>query len=116
MPATWMTALAWGSLASAFASAAVICFDVYRRGYRQHMPIMEAVWPITALYFGPAAVWAYRRFGRPMTDRWQAQHRRDEPPDQPDWAFTAVGVSHCGVETFDLMQVGQHTPRRDQAS
>lgn len=44
---------------------------------------MEAVWPITALYFGPLASWAYRRFGRPMTRRWLGEHERDEPPDKP---------------------------------
>jgi hypothetical protein len=66
VPPTWLTVLAWTVLAVAFACAAVILIDIYGRGYRQrHMPVIEAVWPITARYFGPVAVWGYRRFGRP---------------------------------------------------
>jgi hypothetical protein len=69
--------------------------DIYARRYRQQMKVMEAVWPITALYFGPAAVWAYRAWGRPKTQRWQAEH--GDPPAQPRYASTAVSVSHCGA-------------------
>lgn len=29
------------------------------------MRVMEVVWPVIALYFGPLAVWGYRRFGGP---------------------------------------------------
>lgn len=85
MPATWLIALAWVALATAFASAADILLDIYGRGYRQKMPITEAVWPVTALYFGPAASWAYRRFGRPMGGRarpWRAAGQAEvgQPP------------------------------------
>jgi len=59
--------------------------------------VIEAVLPVTALYFGPAATWTYRRFGRPQTARWLAEHDRDEPPDKPGWATIAVGMSHCGA-------------------
>jgi hypothetical protein len=97
MPPGWLTALAWAWLALAFACAALILVDVYVLRYRQHMSIMEAVWPVTALYFGPVAVWAYARLGRPMTARWLREHDRDEPPDKPAWATTAIGVSHCGA-------------------
>ncbi len=93
----WLTALAWVALVAGFASAAVICIDIYGRRYRQRMKVMEAVWPVTALYFGPLAVWAYFRFGRPMTARWLREHDRDTPPDKPRWATVAVGVSHCGA-------------------
>lgn len=68
-----------------------------RPGHRQRMPVMEAVWPVTGLYFGPPTVWAYNRFGRPQTSRWLAEHNREEAPDKPGWASTAVGVSHCGA-------------------
>ncbi len=51
----------------------------------------------TALYSGPAAVWAYRRFGRPQSEHWLAEHHRDDAPDKPNWATYAVGVSHCGA-------------------
>jgi hypothetical protein len=97
MPPTWLTVLAWTALAVAFASAAVILIDIYGRGHRQrHMPVMEAVWPITALYFGPVAVWGYHRFGRPASTRWLREHGLRHPPDKPGWAGVAVDVSHCG--------------------
>jgi hypothetical protein len=95
MPAAWLVALSWAALGIAFASAAWTAYDIYGRGYRQHMKIMEIVWPVTALYFGPAAVAAYRTWGRPKTRRWQADN--GGPPDKPGYAATAVGVSHCGA-------------------
>ena len=95
MPPAWLTGLSWAALAVAFASAAWILFDIYGRGYRQHMKIMEAVWPVTALYFGPVAVAAYRAWGRPKSMRWQDQ--RGDPPAKPGYAVTATGVSHCGA-------------------
>ncbi|MFF8597070.1 DUF4396 domain-containing protein [Streptomyces sp. NPDC015220] len=95
MPPPWLTALAWAALAVAFVSAGWILFDIYGRGYRQHMGVMEAVWPVTALYFGPAAVAAYRAWGRPRSHRRQREH--GEPPGKPGYATTAVGVSHCGA-------------------
>jgi hypothetical protein len=82
MPERWLALLGWAALAAAFAATADILIDIYGRRYRQRMPIMEAVWPVTALYFGPLASWAYRRFGRPMSRRWLAEHGRDEPPEQ----------------------------------
>jgi Domain of unknown function (DUF4396) len=59
------------------------------------MRIMEAVWPVTGLYFGPAAVAAYRAWGRPASPRWQEGH--GDPPDKPGYAVTATGVSHCAA-------------------
>lgn len=65
MPAVWLTAVAWVSLlAAAFVAVGAIVYDVFGRGYRQQMGIMEAVWPVTALYFGPLAWLGYRRWGR----------------------------------------------------
>lgn len=52
---------------------------------------------VFALYFGPVAVWAYRRFGQPSSSRWLQEHGMSQPPDRPGWASTAVGVSHCGA-------------------
>jgi hypothetical protein len=87
--------VSWIALLTAFACAIEIGYDIYGRGYRQHMRVMEAVWPVTALYFGPVATWAYRRFGRPKTQRWQQEH--GDPPEQPGWASIFTGVSHCGA-------------------
>jgi len=65
MPPTWLIVLSWAALTISFASAAWIIADIYGGGYRQRMTVMEAVWPVTALYFGPVAVVAYRAWGRP---------------------------------------------------
>lgn len=97
MPGHWLTVVSWISLAVAFASAALILFDVFGRRYRQRMGIMEAVWPVTALYSGPLALLAYARWGRPASRRWLQQHECDQPPAKPAWATYAVGVSHCGA-------------------
>ena len=95
MPPGWLTALSWAALAVAFASALCIVWDIYGRGYRQPMPVMEIVWPVTALYFGPAAVAGYLAWGRPMSQRWRKEH--GDPPPKPRYAVVATGVSHCGA-------------------
>ena len=64
-PPNWLTIIADISLIVAFASAFAILFDIFVRGYRQKMFIMEWVWPITALYLGPLGLWAYWDMGRP---------------------------------------------------
>ena len=95
MPPFWLIVLSWISLGVAFLSAALILYDLFGRGYRQHMWIMEAVWPITALYFGPLALWAYFRWGRPQSHKWMEVH--GDPPGKSFAATTAVGDSHCGA-------------------
>lgn len=65
-------------------SLLVIAADVAR--HRQKMAIMNFVWPITALYFGPFALWTYFAFGRPKEDT-----------DRPFWQKVWVGVTHCGA-------------------
>ena len=97
MPPRWLEVLSWIALAIAFGSAAEISYDILRRGYRQPMRVMEAVWPVTALYSGPLGVWIYRRYGRPASPRWLTEHARDQPPAKPRWATIATGVSHCGA-------------------
>lgn len=96
-PPAWMTWLAWASLAVAALSAADVLVDIYVRRRRQHMAVMEAVWPVTALYFGPGAALAYRRWGRLQSRRWLDEQGLEEPPDRPFWTKVAVGVSHCGA-------------------
>jgi hypothetical protein len=51
-------------LGLAVTAAGAVLFDLFVRGYRQRMVVMEAVWPITALYLGPLAWLSYRRRGR----------------------------------------------------
>lgn len=65
---TWVTPLAWTFLVLAVLSAAAILIDIFLRGRRQPSRAMEIVWPVTALYLGPFALWAYVRWGRSAVD------------------------------------------------
>ncbi len=95
MPPTWLTVVAWVSLALAFATAGWILWDVLGRGYRQQMAVMDAVWPVTALYFGPLAWLGYRRWGRPNSPRYR--QRTGTEPDYGEPVSVGIGVSHCGA-------------------
>jgi hypothetical protein len=76
-----------------------VALDVARRP--QYMAVMNFVWPITALYFGPVAVWAYVQFGRSQQPG-EMQHRQkngDQPKKDTSirWNQVAVATSHCGA-------------------
>jgi hypothetical protein len=62
MPPSWITEVAhvW-LIAAAICAAAIGIIELVRP---PKMPIMAAVWPITALYMGPFAVWAYFKIER----------------------------------------------------
>jgi hypothetical protein len=95
MQSTWLITVSWCSLAVGFGCAGWIVFDIYGRGHRQHMTVMEAVWPLTALYLGVLAVWAYRRFGMTgMTGMARNPARRRQ---RPGWTGIALSVTHCGA-------------------
>lgn len=83
----WLTALSWVFIAVALVSAALIVFDIHRRGHRQPKAIMEVVWPLAALYLGPLALPAYARFGRAHSPAWQ--QRSATAPEQ---TLTATAV------------------------
>lgn len=68
----------------------ILAIDVVR--HPQKMAVMNWVWPITALYFGPFALWSYYSFGRqrdPGND--------DQKKQQPYWQKVWKGVTHCGA-------------------
>jgi hypothetical protein len=92
----WLARL---SLAAGGISALAVVIDILR-GHRQHMRIMNLVWPLTALYSGPLGLWFYFRVGRPSTHArmMEAQRQDQKPPSQtkPSWQTTAVGTTHCG--------------------
>lgn len=64
MAPTWLTIVAWVYLGVRFGCAAVVGYDIFINGRRQAMGVMDAVFPITALYFGPLALASYWRWGR----------------------------------------------------
>ncbi len=67
----WLTTLSWIFIATAMVSAGAILYDLYGRGHRQPQRVMEAVWPLSALYLGPLALPIYNRFGRTRSATWQ---------------------------------------------
>jgi hypothetical protein len=90
-----LTVVAWLSLAAAFVTAGAILWDVFGRGHRQRMWIMEVVWPVTALYFGPFAWLGYRRWGRLNSPRYERETGREADYGEP--VSVGIGVSHCGA-------------------
>lgn len=88
----WLQTLAWIGLAAGLASALIVAYDIFGGGYRQRMGIMDAVWPITALYFGPVGLWGYRRLGRPRSIKTNAPLG-----GEPAWHAGALSASHCGA-------------------
>jgi hypothetical protein len=94
VPPTWLTIIAWISIAAALVSAAAIVYDIYGRGMRQHVLVMEAVWPITALYLGPLGLLIYARIGRPR--RRPATNHVARQQD-PEWHGVFISASHCGA-------------------
>ncbi|ORA21073.1 hypothetical protein BST14_00705 [Mycobacterium arosiense ATCC BAA-1401 = DSM 45069] len=99
MPAPqWVTVVAWIVTILGVMVAGVILTDIYLGGYRQPLKAMEAVWPVTAIYAGPAAWWAYYRWGRPATFRWQEQHGR--APQTGRAATAAVQTLPGGAVSF----------------
>lgn len=91
-------AVAVASLVVAALCALVIVADLIA-GNEQHMAIMNVVWPISALYAGPIALWAYFRVGRERSKRTIAEAERAgrEPAQRPLWQSVALGTSHCGA-------------------
>jgi hypothetical protein len=95
VPPTWLTVLAWISLASAFVCAALIVFDILVRGHRQHPWIMDVVWPLTALYSGPLGWLAYQRWGRLNSPRYRRETR--VTGHAPFAVSVGISDTHCGA-------------------
>src|ERR1700744_4429872 len=64
MTPPWLTVLAWIYIGLCLGCAGVITWDIVVAGHRQPMGVMNFVFPITALYFGPLAVAFYWRWAR----------------------------------------------------
>jgi hypothetical protein len=84
------------SFSLAFCSAGAIAVDILR-GRRQPMAVMNFVWPITALYFGPLALWAYWRLSRMSSGASGNDHSHRRPSGKPFWQSVFVGSTHCGA-------------------
>ncbi len=102
----WLHFVSWIGLSLAFICFLIIAADEIRRP--QKMMVMNFVWPVTALYFGPLALWAYFRVATESTRQAEAVMRHghsgetsreierlESHPATP--TQIAVGVSHCGA-------------------
>jgi len=99
----WLTILAWIYLSVCLCCAAIIAADILLRRRPQAMGVMNLVFPVTALYFGPAALWFYWRWARapragavPATDMTGAGGSQGQQDRRPGWVAMAIEVSHCG--------------------
>lgn len=95
----WVHTISIIALILAGISALIIVFDILR-GNRQNMWIMNIIWPLTALYAGPLAVWSDFKVGRLSTHQAmeQAKARGEEPESRkkPFWQSATLGMTHCG--------------------
>ena len=100
MTPQWLEALATAFLALAFLCATVMAVMLAARP--QKMWIMDIVWPVTALYWGPVGIWGLWDMGAPPANpakRTEQQRRKQQEkgPMKPFWQQVAVAVSHCGA-------------------
>jgi hypothetical protein len=100
------------ALVIAFGCAAWIAWDILVRGHRLRMGVMEVVWPVTALYLGPLAVWWYGRWrtlrdpspsrgdgsgGDPSGGRAGNASSHEPQTERPMPVATTLAVTHCGA-------------------
>jgi hypothetical protein len=89
MPPVWLTVVAWLYLSVCFCCAAIIACDITVNHRRQRMGVMNFVFPITALYFGPFALALYWRWGR-------ASARTTAPMPMSRAATSQAPVAYAG--------------------
>lgn len=89
MPPDWLQRFAAIYVPLSIVAGLLAVADIYLLGRRQKMAIMEIVWPLTMLYWGPLGLVFYGWFGR-------ASHNH-AGPDQPMWQATFKGATHCGA-------------------
>jgi len=96
---TWLTTIAAISLIVGAICALIIVVDLLR-GHKQHMWIMNVVWPVTALYGSVFALYAYFKIGLLSSHKatMEAKERGEKPPGKtkPFWQMVGLGATHCG--------------------
>jgi hypothetical protein len=119
----WLEFLSYIYLVIGFVSAIYIIYDIQIRGHKQNMKIMNVVWPITAWYLGPLALWTYWHIGHlNLINQLSKQddsssnnknsdtssfrhiirtHRNSSSPPtvarKPFWETIFVSATHCGA-------------------
>jgi hypothetical protein len=84
MAPDWLQTLAAASLALAFLCAVISVVLLFIRP--QKMWVMDLVWPVTTLYWGPFALWGLWVMGTPPAGS-----------SKRFWQEVAVAVTHCGA-------------------
>jgi hypothetical protein len=87
----WLHVLSICALLAGFLCALIAAVDVTR--HPQHVWVMSLVWPITALFAGPLALWVYFRFGRGMGHAGHGHGMQRKP----FVASVAIADTHCGA-------------------
>lgn len=95
MPFELLTTISWISLIAALICAGIVLYDIFIKGYRQKMFIMQWVWPITCLYMGPLGLWFYYKFGRMSSPK--GRNTNQGEGEYREVVSTSIGVSHCGA-------------------
>lgn len=98
MAPAWVTTLAWVYTSAGVLFGVWILADTYLGKYRQPMWAMEIVWPITVIWSGPLGLWAYYKWGRPATRKWQS--RNGSAPELALPARAAVETIPGGAASF----------------
>jgi uncharacterized protein DUF4396 len=95
----WLHIVSWTYIVICLACALGIAVHTLRRP--QKMWIMGVVWPVTALYMGPLAVYLYRKtlpvsVKMPMTAEMKAI-REQVKGKPPTFLQNSIAVFHCGA-------------------
>jgi Domain of unknown function (DUF4396) len=109
----WLTALAWSYLSVCFSCAAIIGYDILGNRRRQPMGVMNFVFPITALYFGPFALafyWRWARAGRRMTMPQSSMTASVSQMATPQATAVSTGQTARHDMTHAAAQDGGHHP------
>ncbi len=118
MVPTWLTAVAWVYISICLVCAGAIAYDIVFNRRRQPMGVMNWVFPITALYFGPFVLWLYWRWARvaapPVTAASHPSVPAAAPASTPQMATVSAGcvVSGRGDEPArdEMDHGGEHEP------
>lgn len=97
MAPPWLTLVSWIAIFVGVLSALALVGDIWLGRRRQRMAIMNLVWPITGLYFGPVALWAYARWARAPRQNEAHDAGHGKHGERPLWQAGLIGVSHCGA-------------------
>lgn len=91
---SWLEPAAKAFILLSILSALAVWADIRLLGRRQPMKVMEAVWPLTMLYWGPIGLAFYAWLGR-APRAMPARHH--EHGTAPMWQASFKAATHCGA-------------------